>query len=135
VPASKLFFQSKFTKINKKTTLNNIQILVFSSGSWLQSRCQTYALRLRQTAHYGVGDGTYGCRWLSNLRPGPSLHMRGNAGFNDSLSRRQLNMGLLGCMLSFANAPVSECCVDFTVTLSRVIETCHASATPFYKLK
>jgi hypothetical protein len=75
VPASKLFFLNKITNINKKTTLNNIQFLDFSSGSWLQSRCQTYALRLRQTAHYGVGDGTYGCRWLSNLRPGPSLFM------------------------------------------------------------
>jgi hypothetical protein len=39
VPASKLFFQSTFTNIYKKATLNNIQFLNFSSGSWLQSRC------------------------------------------------------------------------------------------------
>jgi hypothetical protein len=62
-------------RINKRTILNHIQVSNFASGSWLQSRSETYAYAYGNLRYYGVVYGPYGSRGPGNLRPLRSLEL------------------------------------------------------------
>jgi hypothetical protein len=67
--AAQILFGIKTHTNDEITILNNIQYLEIASGSWLQSRSQTYAYAYAKLRHYGVVYGTYGSRWPEDLQP------------------------------------------------------------------
>jgi hypothetical protein len=75
LPTAQLPLRIRTHTNNNITILNNIQLLNLASGSWLQSRSQTYAYAYAKLRHYGVVYGTYGSRWPGDLRPLTTLVM------------------------------------------------------------